>query len=193
MSMPRSRITRTALGCRGLGWLPALAASTRAPPSRSRIASAIWERELLPVHRNSTRTGGWAGVQRTAPLAASAPPGPAAGRGAARRRLRQAARGTRPGRGCSRCRARRPSCAAWSPARPRAVGRDGRTSGSAAGRPAPSARGPAGRCAPAHAATATAPGARPDEGIRTPRPERHGMWCSSRMNYINLGRSINPV
>ena len=30
MSMPRSRITRTALGCSGLGWLPALTALDRA-------------------------------------------------------------------------------------------------------------------------------------------------------------------
>ena len=53
--MPRSRITRTALGCRGLGWLPALAALTAPWDSRSQSASAICERALLPVHPNAVR------------------------------------------------------------------------------------------------------------------------------------------
>ena len=50
-----ARITRTALGCNGLGWLPALAARTAPSDSCSANASAICERALLPVHRNSTR------------------------------------------------------------------------------------------------------------------------------------------
>jgi hypothetical protein len=58
MSIPRSRVTRTALGCSGLGWLPALAAVTAPPDSCSASASAICERALLPVHRNSTRASG---------------------------------------------------------------------------------------------------------------------------------------
>ena len=74
MSMPRSRITRTALGCSGLGWLPALAALTAPPDSCSASASAICERALLPVHRNSTRArcgaalalGAWARGRRQA-------------------------------------------------------------------------------------------------------------------------------
>ena len=53
--MPRSRITRTAFGWSGLGWLPALAARTAPPDRRSQSASAICERALLPVHRNSAR------------------------------------------------------------------------------------------------------------------------------------------
>ncbi len=53
--MPRARITRTAFGCSGLGWLPALAAVTAPPDSCPASASAICERALLPVHRKSTR------------------------------------------------------------------------------------------------------------------------------------------
>ena len=53
--MPRSRITCTALGCSALGWLPALTALTVPRDSRRHSASAICERALLPVHRNSTR------------------------------------------------------------------------------------------------------------------------------------------
>ena len=55
MSMPRSAITRTAFGCRAFGWLPALRASTTPPERCSTSASAICERALLPVHRNSRR------------------------------------------------------------------------------------------------------------------------------------------
>ena len=55
MSMPCFLMTRTALGCSGLGWLPALAASTVPADSRSSSASAICERALFPVHRNKTR------------------------------------------------------------------------------------------------------------------------------------------
>ena len=49
-----SRRTRTAFGCTGLGWLPALTASTCPSESTSRRASAICERVPLPVQRNST-------------------------------------------------------------------------------------------------------------------------------------------
>src|SRR5512132_1752673 len=45
----------TAFGCRGFGWLPALAALTAPPDSGSQSASAICERALLPVQRNRTR------------------------------------------------------------------------------------------------------------------------------------------
>ena len=54
MSMPRSAITRTALGCSGLGGCPPAAAT--APPEQllgRRLGDL--ERALLPVHRNSTR------------------------------------------------------------------------------------------------------------------------------------------
>ena len=40
-----------------MGWLPALTALTAPPDSCSQSASAICERALLPVHRNSTRAG----------------------------------------------------------------------------------------------------------------------------------------
>ena len=55
MSIPRLRMTRTALGCSDLGWLPALAALTVPADKCSMRASAIWERALFPVHRNNTR------------------------------------------------------------------------------------------------------------------------------------------
>ena len=54
-SMPRARRTRTALGCSGLGMMPALTACTASVDRCSARASAICERALLPVHRNSTR------------------------------------------------------------------------------------------------------------------------------------------
>ena len=63
-SIPRRRITRTALGCSGLGRLPALAASTAPPDLCTASASAICERALLPVHRNSTRTAVERGSRR---------------------------------------------------------------------------------------------------------------------------------
>ena len=53
--MPCFLMTRTALGCRGFGWLPTLAASTDPAESRSSSASAICERALFPVQRNKTR------------------------------------------------------------------------------------------------------------------------------------------
>ena len=55
MSMPRSAITRTAFGCSGFGWLPALRATIVPSERRSSSASAIWERAEFPVQRNSTR------------------------------------------------------------------------------------------------------------------------------------------
>ena len=129
-SMPAPRITRTASGCSGFGWLPALNASTPPPACRS-SASAIRERALLPVHRNSTRAG------RRPSAAAPAPPHGPQPAGAARHRRRRAARRSGPGRGCSRCRGRRRSCDAPTPVpRPQAaqVVRDER---SAAGPAAP--------------------------------------------------------
>ena len=42
-------------GCSGFGWLPALAASIAPADMCSSSASAIWDRALLPVHRNNTR------------------------------------------------------------------------------------------------------------------------------------------
>src|SRR5689334_22107688 len=55
MSIPRSAMTRTAFGCSGLGWLPALRALTAPADRCSTRASAIWDRALLPVQRNSSR------------------------------------------------------------------------------------------------------------------------------------------
>ena len=52
MSMPRSAITRTALGCSAFGWLPALRAWIADAERCSSNASAICDRALLPVHRN---------------------------------------------------------------------------------------------------------------------------------------------
>ena len=43
------------MGCRGFGWLPALAASIAPADMRSSSASAIWDRALFPVHKNNTR------------------------------------------------------------------------------------------------------------------------------------------
>ena len=66
-----------------MGWLPALTACDRAAgqlPRRS--ASAIWERALLPVHRNSTRAAPRPGAARVA-----------AGAGRERRVQRAAGRG----------------------------------------------------------------------------------------------------
>ena len=40
----------------GLGWLPALYASMTPPDRALASASAIWDRALLPVHRNNTLT-----------------------------------------------------------------------------------------------------------------------------------------
>src|SRR6266516_121081 len=57
MSRPRSRITRSALGCMLFGLLPALNASTVPSESCWSSASAICERALLPVQRKSTRGG----------------------------------------------------------------------------------------------------------------------------------------
>ena len=65
-----SRITRTALGCSGLGWLPALAALTAPPDSCSHSASAICERALLPVHRNRTRATADRRARGSRPVAA---------------------------------------------------------------------------------------------------------------------------
>ena len=67
--MPCSRITRTAFGCSGLGWLPALAAVTASPAICSKIAWAICERALFPVHKNSTlaRTRTGPGSRRAEP------------------------------------------------------------------------------------------------------------------------------
>ena len=77
-------MTRTASGCTGLGWLPALNARTQ-PAERARAsASASWDRALLPVHRNRTVDGaaaapGWAwpGLAVAAGPGCSALPAPA--------------------------------------------------------------------------------------------------------------------
>jgi len=84
ISMPCSRITAIAFGCTGLGRLPALAAVTEPGAAASRIAWAICDRALFPVHKNSTRTCAWgrsgAGGRsrspgcRAAPAAASSSP-----------------------------------------------------------------------------------------------------------------------
>ena len=69
MSIPRAAITRTAFACSVFGLLPALHARTAPSDRRSISASAIWERELLPVQRKSTRSGRVVGAS----LAAKAP------------------------------------------------------------------------------------------------------------------------
>ena len=79
-SMPYSAIAAIASGCTGLGWLPALLTVTAAPARCRSSASAICDRELFPVQRNSTRTrrrecgaaGRGGGVSRNA--GCSAPP-----------------------------------------------------------------------------------------------------------------------
>ena len=132
--MPRSRITRTALGCSGLGWLPALAALTAPPDSCSaerlgdlRARAVAGAQEQHPRRR-------WPRLARGA--AARAAPGP----GAATRRRSTAARRSAPDRGRSRCRGRRRRCGASRRARRRAAGAGGRRPGSGAGPPARTAR-----------------------------------------------------
>ena len=131
MSSPYERRTRTALGCSDFGWLPALAASTDPADMCSRSASAICDRALLPVHRNSTRgrrrglrTRGARWHRRDATT------------GAALRRHPAAPRGRPGGRWRSSCRGDPPSCVAPSRARRRGAGAGGRTPSSAARRSA---------------------------------------------------------
>ena len=95
MSMPRLFMTRTALGCSGFGWLPALAASIAPADMWSRSASAIWERALFPVHRNRTRRRR---PERRGRGAARATPARARGRDGARRPPPAAARDSARGR-----------------------------------------------------------------------------------------------
>ena len=128
------------------------------PASCSANASAIWERALFPVHKNSTRTRG--------PELSRRGLGRAAGPGAAPPRRRPAVRRSAPGRPCSRRHGGQRRCAGSTPARRPGARPGGRRPGSAAGRAGLSARGPAGRCAPVRSAAASAAGARP--AARTP-------------------------
>ena len=127
-------MTRTALGCSGFGWLPALAASIAPADMCSSSASAICERALFPVHRNKTRRR-----RRRAPSDAA----------------RVGRRGHEPQAGMERAAGRlqllptaseidrvvavaadRPSCDAPTRARRRGADAGGTTPGSAARRPA---------------------------------------------------------
>ena len=105
MSMPRSAMTRTAFGCSGLGWLPALRASTVPADRCSTSASAIWERALLPVHRNSSRGRARRGATSAGGVGREREPGMER-----RARRRRAGPGSGTGRPGSRRRGRRPSC-----------------------------------------------------------------------------------
>ena len=171
MSMPRFRITRTALGCSGFGWLPALRGFDR--PGR----------HVLEQRLGDLRPGAVPGAQEQHPPPATRAPrgvhGPAAPARAAARdaahRLRPAApRGRRRGRSRSSCRGRPPSCDARTRARRRGAGAGGTTPGSAARRPAASAPAPPDRCAPAPATAATAPDAPP--AARTPADPPSRQW-----------------
>ena len=127
---------------------------SRRRPRCSASASAICERALLPVQRNSTRVR----RRRLAARPTGARHEPQAGMQRATRPPPAARRSGR-GRARSRCRGRRPSCAGAETRRcRRAAGRGGRRRGSAAARRARSARRPAGRCAPAHRAAASEQG-----------------------------------
>ena len=125
MSIPRSRITRTASdaaawgGCRR--W-PRIAPSDRCSAS----ASAIWERALLPVQRNSTRARG---VVRPGRWCAGRQARVQRGAGADQQLA--AAHQVEDG---SRCPGRRPSCGALRPAHRRAAGAGGTRRGSVARR-----------------------------------------------------------
>ena len=160
MSMPRARMTRTALGCSGLGWLPALSARDRAAG------------ELLGQRFGHLRARAVAGARNSTRARAAAPcggpgcvgDGPRPGLGAARRRRRPAARRSARDRARSRCRGRRPGCDAPRPARRRAAGAGGRRRGSGARRPAHTAPRRAGRCGPARSAAASAAGGPPAGG-----------------------------
>jgi hypothetical protein len=55
ISMPRWRMTRTAFGWTGFGWLPALMTSTVPFESEWSSASAICDRAPFPVQRKRTR------------------------------------------------------------------------------------------------------------------------------------------
>ena len=137
---------------------PRWRALTAPPDSCSSSASAICERALLPVHRNSTRaTRGRVGPRRRAAAAAQARVQRGAG---ARRAARRSARG----RARSRCRGRRRSCGASRPGRRRAAGAGGTRPGSGAGPPARTARRRADRCAPARSAAASAADGPPAAG-----------------------------
>ena len=128
-SMPRSRITRTAFGCSGLGWLPALHARTapsgqllgqRLGHLRARAVAGAQEQHARRPGRAAARPRGataerQAGVQR------------GAGAGEQLAAARQVERR-------SRCRGRRRGCGAPRPARRRAAGAGGRRRGSGARR-----------------------------------------------------------
>ncbi len=137
MSIPASRITRTALGCSGLGRLPALRACTR-PPEGVRASAS---RHLRP--------GAVAGAQEQQPRRrrVSGAAGNAGGGGlqAQARVQRPARHGQQAGeprqvRRVIRSRGGQPSCAAPTPARPTAACPGGKRPGSAARRAARSAR-----------------------------------------------------
>ena len=164
MSMPRvASCTRTAFGMQRLrDGCPRSRPRPFRPTSRSSSASAICERALFPVHRNSTRPApdrrAWSAI---------------GGAGASRNAgMQRAARGLQlvPARGeidrVVAVAADRPSCDAPTRVRRRAADAGGTTPGSAARRRARSARARRDRCARARAAAATATDARP--AARTP-------------------------
>ena len=122
MSMPRSAMTRTALGWSTFGWLPALRASTvwldSSPSERLRdlragaVAGAQEQDPRLPTGDGPVGSP-WAGTRVGGPDA-----GP--------RRWHTAGGRSEPGRRGSTSRARRPSCGGRTPA-PRCAARAGGT------------------------------------------------------------------
>ena len=175
-----------ALGCSGFGWLPALTASIAPADMCSRSASAIWDRALLPVHRNNTR-----GRRRELPSSWT------------RRRLRrETQRGVQRAAGALQrlaagdevdgvvaVAAVRRAAARGRPARLRGAGAGGTTPGSAARRSAPSTPARSDRSARAPATAATAAGATP--AARTVAARRTTRACPdsndrSRINQIRL-------
>ena len=154
--MPRSRITRTALGCSGLGWLPALHALDRAA------------RELLEQRLGHLGAGAVAGAQEQHPRARAPPCAPAPARREPQRR--DAAPPPALGEQLAAAREveRVVGVAAVGRAAPRrhqpAVAQLAQVVGDQVlrlARPARSAPAPAGRCAPARSAAATAADAPP--------------------------------
>ena len=179
---PYERRTRTAFGCSDFGWLPALAASTDPADMCSSSASAIWDRALLPVHRNSTR--GRRRELRARGHSAAQPRD--ATTGAAHRPRLAAPRGRRRGRWRSSCRGDPPSCVARSRARRRGAGAGGTTPSSAARRSAPSTPARSDRSARALATTATAADATPAARIVAVR--RRQVGCDARPHDLESSR-----
>ena len=109
--MPRSSITRTALGSTGLGWLPALTRAHRA--ARQALAQRLRDlrtRAVAGAKKQHVRYALGGAYGRLTPV-----------RDATTRRRSAAARRSALGRGRNTCHARRRNCAAWKPGRPRVV------------------------------------------------------------------------